>query len=242
MRLILAHVRKDIAALRPLLIGWVVAAVVTAFNLTTGSVNIGAGSHSLSGGFGIFLLVLLFAILAARVIHEDALAETADVFWRTRPISRLQLLAAKGLFIGVLAAGTAGILLLTPSPASIPYRQGLTVLLGLVAFAVVTPNLTRLLALAIGMAVGVGFLIATVRIFLVTHGTGSFFFQGQPGFLAAHLDGIGQGIYWVGYLGVIFHHYLTLRWKTSFALLAITSFLPSLLPALFFAGRFGHSS
>jgi len=95
MNVVLAQIRKDIIPARGLLIGMGVLLAITIL----GRILMVTGVFRMSGGSPLAALqFLLIAVLTVRLIHMDSLVGS-NAFWRTLPISRAQLLAAKSAFL-----------------------------------------------------------------------------------------------------------------------------------------------
>jgi len=225
--LVLAHVRKDFLALRVMFLLWAaymaLDVVGMGFYLGGGMSYVKNVTDSLPGFTLLFYIqfILPYALIIG-VIQEDPLMEP-DAFWRTRPLSRPELLAAKTAIVAALAvvsfAVWSGLMLVQPHfhavTTPLSFKGGSWVfLLALVAMASVTPTFIRLVVTAIGMSLGIAFLAFPLK--LALHGTATPLFAGHPrsgewvlGFLA------------IGFAAIIAHQYLTLRTKVSLALIGL---------------------
>ncbi|HEY8965787.1 MAG TPA: hypothetical protein VIM58_05050, partial [Candidatus Methylacidiphilales bacterium] len=105
--LVLAHVRKDFLALRVMFLLWAaymaLDVVGMGFYLGGGMSYVKNVTDSLPGFTLLFYIqfILPYALIIG-VIQEDPLMEP-DAFWRTRPLSRPELLAAKTAIVAALA-------------------------------------------------------------------------------------------------------------------------------------------
>jgi hypothetical protein len=257
MKTILAHLKKDIASFRPLLWIWVICVSIDCLLFLPGGTphRQTVIPHGLIGGFNLVLVagfvvvvgsafilfcvqMLLFPLLIIQVIHADPLTES-DAFWRTRPISRSALLTEKALFVVLLLIGTILAMLAVKfhfqnTSKAATMLQAVVFATGLMAFATVTSNFSKLILTVIAIAFGAG---ALASIFLglwrfgISMSNGLFHFplNEQPLFI----NNIGQfGIsvlYISGFLSVIVCQYLTLKTNISRLLLFATVFLAMLL-------------
>lgn len=118
MNLVWRIVAKDFLRLRGRLAAWLAvlgAKYVLGFWLLSAAEVSDRTLTSLQGVVGglVFVDLALTWLLAALLVHEDAVAGSA-AFWRTRPISGARLLAAK-------AIGVAGFLILPAVLAAVPW-------------------------------------------------------------------------------------------------------------------------
>lgn len=222
MNIVFAQLRKDLIPMRSLLIGMAVllALTLTARILSATGVARFSGGNPLEG-----IQVILVAVLIVRLIHLDSLVG-ADAFWRTRPISRPQLLFAKAalLLLPMLTLLAIAQPWLPPHPADRgSFTDTCILLAGLVAFASVTQRFSEL-ALLFLKAV----LIAILMSLAVNAVTATLIAGSMKGWLPPlgisdtlpeTLKLLTAILAIAGYIGVAIHQFLTLRTKRSVAAL-----------------------
>ncbi len=93
--LVLHQVRKDLAALRWVLLGWLALLAGEALLF----VSFGPDLLALGIMLGLVVDIVMVAVVA-RVISEDPVAAGGDAFWRTLPLDRRTLLAARLILLG----------------------------------------------------------------------------------------------------------------------------------------------
>src|SRR5262245_13841184 len=103
MHLILHHLKKDIRALRLLLLLWFVLLLVNSLLIRSGldlSITSEQGIEIFSSAYVLLYVLqqILQIVIVCQLVQADALAGTT-AFWLTRPISRKGLLLSKSLFI-----------------------------------------------------------------------------------------------------------------------------------------------
>ncbi len=106
MRLVRHLVRHDLTADAKMLIVWVLVLALQSTVLWIGPPEPVAGMTTGTGldTVAIILRLALTVVLVPAVVHRQPLVGTV-AFWRTRPIPRAGLLAAKALFIGIAFVG-----------------------------------------------------------------------------------------------------------------------------------------
>jgi hypothetical protein len=218
MNIVFAQLRKDLIPLRGLLIGMaaLLAITLTGRILTATGVASFSGANPLEG-----IQVVLLAVLIVRLIHLDSLVG-ADAFWRTRPISRRQLLLAKAalLLLPILTLLAIAQPWLPPHPgAKGSFTDTCILLAGLAAFASVTQRFSELALLflkavliALLMSLAINAVTATL---LVGNQKGWFPPLGIPGTLPETLQLLTVILAIAGYIGVAIHQFLTMRTKRS---------------------------
>jgi hypothetical protein len=263
MKIILAQIRKDLVSARTLFWGWVICiglerlfffarhlpSIPPNLDQRSGGIFVVSMIGIMTGVMGVYLLQgFLFTLLVVRVIHDDPLTEP-NAFWRTRPVPRPALLAAKALLICCLLAvehltglaspihssgnmSASGFTATVLGTGIAAVLQSLQLVAGLAAFAVVTSNLTELIlsALVILFAAFVsgGLLLNLIRrtIWFPRHfffiGTEHFSLFGHPATWEISL------LYTAGFVLVIVWQYLTLRTNVARGLL-FTTFLVAAL-------------
>jgi len=262
MKTILAHWKKDLASVRTLFIVWLVCvALVVAFYLGgyagPGYVAsfLGDSSGAL-GGMAVFMALvtgiigvlglqfLFVAILIVRIVQLDSLVDP-NAWWRTRPISGLNLLAAKTLSVVVLLIGAVLCLAVIGfsshidskdlDPQALKFISLSSVLsvavfvTGLIAFAALTKDLSSLilnwLAVAIGAVVLASIIQALWRHFFAT--VDGAMISVAPHFnAAARVDSPSLSLlYLAGFLAAIFCQYLKRSTNASRAILFATFLL-----------------
>jgi hypothetical protein len=175
----IAHiVAKDVRRLRWLLIGWsFIIAGSAALAIVQGRLEFTSTKFARIVDETSFLLVIVevlaFVAIVSSLVHDDSLVGL-DAFWVTRPIAPAALLAAKlavaaVVLVALPLAGEVAILaILGPGwgdalrvPAAFAILQSVWVL-GLIALAVMTPSLTRLIvAIVLGAVAVIVLLVAT---------------------------------------------------------------------------------
>jgi hypothetical protein len=256
MRTILAHWKKDLRSTQVLLIVWLLCAGLT----LAGVISLAIPGYSssflrpsagaalaptvafLTGLVGLLSFqYLLAAILIVRIVHLDSLIDP-NAWWRTRPISGLGLLGAKGLSVAMLLLGNClclGVLgfegqfesgfLLSCS------FTGVVFVTGLVAFASFTKDLSALILNWIAVVVGASILARFVGpllrdTFLAV--------QGSPSLWNLYfktVTGIAPPPLWLsffclaGFLAAAFCQYLKRSTNGSRAILFATFFLAILI-------------
>jgi len=103
MHLILHHLKKDIRALRLLLLLWFILLLVNSLLIRSGldsSIISEQGIEVLSTAYVLLYVLqqILQIVIVCQLVQADALAGTT-AFWLTRPISRKDLLLSKSLFV-----------------------------------------------------------------------------------------------------------------------------------------------
>jgi len=224
---VLAHVRKDFLALRVMFLLWAaymaVDVVGIGFYIGGGASVVSAVKEAVPGFtllFGIQFVLPFVLIVGA--IQDDPLMEP-DAFWRTRPISRLELLAAKALVVAVLSlvsfAAWSGLTAVQPNirVAATPllFTGSLwAFLLGLAAFASVTPTFLRLVVAGIAASLVVTVVAIPMKLAMLGTRTGHGLVYYGHGRLATFFIAIG-------FAAIFVHQYLTLRTKVSLGLLLL---------------------
>lgn len=251
MKFLLAQFRKDIALAPVLFWSWVAC--------TAGQILLGLSRWTISAGprpeepsstlllaivglgaGGAVLQLAQFVLtlaLAVHVVHADCLVD-ADAFWRTRPIARGQLLGAKALAITLLALGLAvcwlaGGLRVGLGNALWGSAHAGAFLLGLFAFAALTPSLTRLGLTYLGYALGSQ---AVAQLFwgALGHPWPPAMSPGYHKTLSPPGDWVDislTSMSLVGFTAVILCQYLTLRTNASRLILGVTFLATALLRA-----------
>jgi len=226
MNVVLAQIRKDIIPVRGLLIGMGALLVMTIL----GRILAATGVFRMSGGSPLAALqFLLIAVVTVRLIHMDSLAGP-DAFWRTRPISRAQLLAAKSAFLilpilAFLAMAQPWEIVSRHSSDS-TFGDHCVLLAGLAAFASVTQRFSELAFLflkavlfAICMSMAASMLIS---IPLLWKSNGWLSADAIFGLPLDTLLATTKLFVFAGYIGVVVHQYLTLN--TYRSVLAVYGF------------------
>lgn len=222
MNTVIAHLKKDLVPLRGLL---VTMAIILIAAVAIRAMSAAGLPIHIRGNLGGLLQVLILAALIVRVIHQDSLTDI-DEFWRTRPISRHQLLLAKGCFLvpPILAA----LIVCRPWASASNGADGAkllelsTFMVGLAAFATVTSGFSKMILLAIKV------LLVTVLLTLVLgltigllllpwqHLSGKgMSFLSESGISPAGLSIAANLATFGGFLGVVVYQYLTLKTETS---------------------------
>ncbi len=218
MNVIYAQLKKDLRCYRIALIVWSACAACEFIAQLDQRFNWGANLH---GNLFAELSFIIPITLILWVIHEDSLTDAA-AFWRTRPMPRLKLLAAKLLFIIIplaiallVCAGDERANLIGMLPA------GCVFVSGLIAFASVTSTFWGPLVYFLGIEFGAAFLARFVAALCDGH---------WP--LASSLNYSADSRFWIvftlGFLIVTAHQYLTLKTRVSVVLLFIGFFVAQL--------------
>jgi len=256
MKTVLAHWKKDLRSTRVLLIVWLLCVGLTLAcaiclakpGLSSSFFRPGAGEAGvqdaafLTGLVGLLSLqYLLAAVLIVRIVHLDSLIDP-NAWWRTRPISGLGLLAAKGLSVGMFFLG--GCLCLIVLGVEGQFESGFLLscsltgvvfVAGLVAFASFTKDMSDLILNWIVVVVGASFLAWFVGSLLR-----GFFpaVQGSPSFRNLYFKtvvDIAPPPPWLwlfclaGFLAAAFCQYLKRSTNVSQAILFATFFLAILI-------------
>lgn len=219
MNIVLAQIRKDIVPVRSLLIGMGALLVMTIL----GRILAATGVFRMSGGSPLAALqFLLIAVLTVRLIHMDSLTGP-DAFWRTRPISRPQLLAAKLAFL--ILPILAFIAMAQPwadiarNPSNGTFGDHCVFIVGLAAFASVTQRFSELAFLffkavlfAICMSMAASMLVS---ILLLWKSNGWLSADAIFGLPLDTLLATTKLFVFAGYIGVVVHQFLTLNTRRS---------------------------
>lgn len=251
MKLILAHLKKDAITFRTLL--WIWGACV-AFDclfalLAALIVKIPASGMGIAFFLSVFaslilglistlgLQFILLAVIIVGIIQTDSLQES-DAFWRTRPISRRDLLLEKIFFVVLLVTGTA----LATLSLNFKVGSGIWIwpkaaacVLGLVAFAAVTTSFSKLILNGLGFALVAqatsSVLLMVLRYAAQTSGTLRDFFpiHANTDLTSGSMPLWIVALYIGGFLAVIVNQYLTLKINTSRAILFVTLLLTAVL-------------
>jgi len=218
MNIVLAQIRKDIIPSRGLLIGMGVLLAITIL----GRILMATGVFRMSGGSPLAALqFFLVAVLTVRLIHMDSLVGS-NAFWRTLPISRAQLLAAKSAFL--ILPILAFLAMAQPwatdhNSANTTFGDYCVFIAGLAAFASVTQRFSELAFLffkavlfAICMSIAASMLIS---ILLLWQSTGWLSNEAILGLPLDTLLATTKLFVFAGYVGVVVHQFLTLNTRRS---------------------------
>ena len=193
---------------------------------------------------GILAQFILLAILIVRLIHLDSLTN-ANAFWRTRPISRPQLLLAKSAFL--ILPALALLAMSTPKSSLETFEVFLPFLAATAAFATVTEKLSETMLFALKMLIIVAFvtMLIGVAAALVTQTLAAFHllpsqllriqsttFNLNIGISGSTFSLVVNILTFVGYLAVAVFQYLTLQTRLSvrfiFTILLVSTIFSSL--------------
>lgn len=219
MNIVLAQIRKDIIPLRGLLIAMGALLAMTLL----GRILAAAGAMRFSGGNPLAAIqYLLMAVLTVRLIHLDSL-EGPDAFWRTRPISRAQLLSAKSAFL--ILPILAFLAMVQPwqhiprNPEGSSFGDLCMLLVGIAAFASVTQRFSELAYLffkAVLIAIAVSMAASLLAAIPLLWKSNSWLSDGALfGLWADPLLIAAKTLVFAGYIGVVIHQYLTLNTRRS---------------------------
>jgi hypothetical protein len=252
MKTVLAQGRKDLASQAVLLWVWGLCVGVDCLCFLT-RIPL---HFALNGRGPIFLLgaivggmtmplvafvtqALLGFVLLVRIVQNDLLTDSS-AFWRTRPITRYELLAEKALFAALLLAGgalAASALAADSPPASngAALLGALVFVAGVFVFAAVTSDFSKFivafLALAWGgMIVGAIFM-AIIKNLTVPAGSVATSWPSAAPSLLAGAEGhrVISVFYLLAFVAIAAFQYLTLRTKVARALLFATFLLATIL-------------
>jgi hypothetical protein len=232
MNFLIAQWKKEIVS-APFLVGaWAVCGAICLLQRLQSAPLISphvGGSDGLIGAGGFlfsFLLFLVLSILFVRVIHEDPLTDDS-AFWRTRPVSRWQLLAAKA---GLLFPMVAISLLVSGESVLHSWMAVCLFFLGLTAFLSVSSSFGGGLGIFLLVVIGAGCVPALIH--TLTNSDlvwGSHHWHLQVNnpfpFVTDHAGAISHALFLLGLPLVIVHQYRTLRTRVSIGLLAAVFFL-----------------
>jgi hypothetical protein len=263
MNITLAQLRKDIQCQRGLLIAWAICVglSILPFTLFWLIPHCFTFSHTNPGTVMVYVLAIggtvmgcavivalglfiLLPLLVIRIVHEDVLMGTT-AFWRTRPISREKLLSAKAILI--LSLLIPPLLLAEITNTSMGSGQfwatNLALIAAFAAVASITAGARDFMIYAAVLVFGKGIFASGLKT-LWGHFHDSRIAMADAGFQqfsiftrTLHLGApdFYHLCYFVGFAAVFIHQYLTLRTKTSLALMigviAVISFLQILVGA-----------
>src|SRR4051812_26343388 len=232
--------RKDLTRLRWLLLVWVAVLIARVAFWSLGTSTHSGFAYAVvvsqsTGALGALQMVML-ALVAARLVHEEPLAGW-DAFWFTRPYSRNALMAAKLLF----AAGVFVALPLIADLVTLALYHGgvraqaeaaptflasyVTWTLLLLALAAMTPSLSAFVLTIVAALVSVSLLIVVfvaAALLLSEPSTGSESRVEDPAPALA-----GRLVVALTMLAVIVYQYRHRRWRTS-AAVAVAGLVASL--------------
>jgi hypothetical protein len=229
-------VGKDLRRLQWLLVLWAGGlgarvALKTAGPILAGEGFGGAVVLQQLGGVVAILEMLMTALIAARLVHEEPLV-SLNAFWLTRPYSRRSLLAAKLLLAGValvvlpLAADVVTMSLFDAGPRAqlqaAPALAGgyLQWTLAFLVIAVLTPSTTVFAITIIGVMAALSAAMALLIMVAV-------FFAGESSSYTRSLvadptpNVVGFVVFVLAALGVIVYQYRNRRWLPAASLAAV---------------------
>ena len=258
MKMILAHWKKDLLSSRGLVITWAACVILMllmlAFRFAAPHLMPMVETNALKGtpkGVAFFLIGMLgfvcsaglqFALLSlllARVVHLDPLIDP-NAWWRTRPIAPLNLLAVKGFTAGLGLLGaflTIAVIKFGDISMLATFLSATIFVLGVIAFASVSRNLSQLILNWLGLGLVAGYLAQVIRVFFdhsVSLARDHSFSLGMmtnfqvPQAVASQAIWLGL-LYLAGFLAAIFCQYLTRRTNLSRVILFATFFVAMLL-------------